>query len=104
APEVSEGPAPSTHVPIEPNGSALLPVVGRAHEWASLVSDYARTDAEISLITIEGEAGIGKTRLAEEFLGYVRSRGGHTLAARCYQDEGQLAYAPIAESVRTALA
>ena len=81
-----------------------MPLVGRGAEWASLLSALTSANADPCLITIEGEAGIGKTRLAEEFLAYVGSRGRHTIAARCYQDEAQLAYAPIAEGLRGALA
>jgi DNA-binding SARP family transcriptional activator/TPR repeat protein len=38
-----------------------------------------------STIAIEGEAGVGKTRLAEEFLGHSRSRGVRVLRGRCYE-------------------
>ncbi len=40
-----------------------------------------------STIAVEGEAGVGKTRLAEEFLGYARSCGTRVLRGRCYERE-----------------
>jgi predicted ATPase len=79
-------------------------MVGRAAEWALLATAYERGDADPHLMVVEGEAGIGKTRLAEEFLTYVRSRGGRTMATRCYHNEVQLAYAPVTEGLRAALA
>ncbi len=52
---------------------------------------------------LEGEAGIGKTRLAEEFLAHVQTHGGLTVAARCYEGETRLAYGPFIEGLRTAI-
>ena len=49
---------------------------------------------------LEGEAGIGKTRLAEAFLEYVDSNGAVTIASRCYQGETDLAYEPFIQVLR----
>jgi predicted ATPase len=48
---------------------------------------------------LEGEAGIGKTRLAEEFLGHARSCGAGVVAARCYAGQANLAYGPFFEGL-----
>ena len=48
---------------------------------------------------ITGEAGIGKTRLAEEFLAYVQAQGGAVITARCYEGETNLAFAPFMAGV-----
>jgi tetratricopeptide (TPR) repeat protein len=53
------------------------------------------------LFVIRGEAGIGKTRLAEEFVIWARSNGVAAVTARCYASEGRLAYAPIAAWLRS---
>ncbi len=51
-------------------------------------------------VALEGEVGIGKTRLAEEFLARVRSDGGLIIDARCYEGQANLAYGPFVEGLR----
>ena len=50
---------------------------------------------------ITGESGIGKTCLLEELRASVSRRGVSTAYARCYAAEGRLAYAPVAEWIRS---
>ena len=80
------------------------PLVGRSTEWETLLETYTSIRADGHLIVVEGEAGIGKSRLAEEFLAHVRARGAATLAARCYQGEANLAYDAFVEGLRGAIA
>ncbi|MBC8074811.1 MAG: AAA family ATPase, partial [Chloroflexales bacterium] len=61
----------------------------------------ARTGA---VAGIEGQPGIGKTRLAEDLLASARAMGAPTFAARCYEGEAGLAYAPVAALLREATA
>ena len=49
---------------------------------------------------IAGEAGIGKTRLAEELEGWADRQGILTANARGYAAEGELPYAPVAAWLR----
>ncbi|HEY7350401.1 MAG TPA: AAA family ATPase [Ktedonobacterales bacterium] len=79
------------------------PLVGRAAEWSTLTRSYAASSACGQLIVIEGEAGIGKTRLAEEFLASVQNKGAAVSAARCYEGETHLAYGPIGAGLRAAI-
>ena len=51
---------------------------------------------------IEGEAGIGKTRLANELVAHARTGGAVVLAARCHDDEAGLPYGPVVELLREA--
>ena len=51
-------------------------------------------------MVIEGEAGIGKTRLAEELLAYAQRRGAPVLAGRAYEEEAGLAYGPLVEALQ----
>jgi tetratricopeptide (TPR) repeat protein len=76
--------------------------VGRAEEMTALLHGWARVGPDGMVLALEGEAGVGKTRLAEEFLATVRLRGGATLSARCYEGEASMSYVPIVEALRRA--
>ena len=75
----------------------------RARIWRALGRAHAATAGDGRLAVIEGEAGIGKTRLAAELIAQVRERGGVVLAARCHDDEAGLPYGPVVELLRQAL-
>lgn len=60
-------------------------------------------DQDGLLFVLQGEAGIGKTRLAEEFSARVRIRGAAVLTVRCWQGETNLAYGPFVEGLRSAV-
>ncbi|MGE5244830.1 MAG: ATP-binding protein [Betaproteobacteria bacterium] len=80
-----------------PPRSAVYPLVGRHAEWqALLVAWRSASGGWPRLFLIRGEAGIGKTRLAEELIDWCGLNGVHAMTARCYAGEGRLAYAPIA--------
>jgi DNA-binding SARP family transcriptional activator/predicted ATPase len=79
-----------------------LPLIGRAEALATLVDAHAAAQPDGGLAVIEGEAGIGKTRLADELVGHARSRGAVVLTARCHDDEAGLPYGPIVELLREA--
>lgn len=77
-------------------------IVGRQHEWQSLRKAWQVAVKGIpKLVLILGEAGIGKTRLANEMAFWTRRQGINTAYAQCYQGEGDLPYAPIISWLRT---
>lgn len=80
-----------------------LPLVGRDREMAVLRETVRSAGPDGRLVVVDGEAGIGKTRLAAELIALVRSAGGTVLAARAYDGEATLALAPISELVRVGL-
>jgi DNA-binding SARP family transcriptional activator len=80
--------APATARPPAP--PAELPLVGRAGELRALIESHAAATSDGRLAVIEGEPGIGKTRLAREVIAAVAERGGVVLAARCHDDEAGL--------------
>ncbi len=54
-----------------------IPFAGREKEYAWLVSQWQNDNKQV--ILLEGEAGIGKTRLLETFTGHLASQGVHIL-------------------------
>lgn len=95
-----ETPAPVTPPPHEASSGAPLlanPLVGRKEEWRILQGEYKAASTGSRFVILEGEAGIGKTRLAEEFVAHARDEGATTLVARCYAGQKNLAYGPFAE-------
>src|SRR4029077_18092762 len=52
-------------------------------------------------VLVSGEAGIGKSRLTEEFLLTVQRQEVTTAKTRCYAAEGTLSLAPIADWLRS---
>jgi DNA-binding SARP family transcriptional activator/tetratricopeptide (TPR) repeat protein len=82
----------------------LLPMVGRDAALARLADAHGSSVVDGRIATIRGEAGIGKSRLAEALAGSVVSRGGQVIAARAFPGEGAIAYAPVAELLRVGMA
>lgn len=54
-----------------------------------------------TFLTVAGDPGIGKTRLAEEAISYAELRGFTTAIGRCLQDEGAPAFWPWQQSLRS---
>lgn len=80
-----------------------VPFVGRDAELDSLLGAWRQNAETGSVLIVAGEAGIGKTRLAQEFLIQARADGAGTLVARCFEGESHLAYGPLAMALRGAL-
>jgi DNA-binding SARP family transcriptional activator len=81
----------------------ILSLVGRTQEWTQLRAAWrTATRGQAGAVVITGEAGIGKTRLAEELLVWAERQGIVTANARCYAAEGELVYAPVATWLRGA--
>ncbi|MPZ15914.1 MAG: AAA family ATPase [Chloroflexi bacterium] len=80
-----------------------LPMVGREKQWDVLRQVLETDRTRGHLVVIEGEAGIGKTRLVVEFLAYAQALGRRALLARCFEGESSLAYGPFVEVLRSAM-
>ena len=80
-----------------------LPMLGRRTELELMHEVCASVKPDGRLIVIEGEAGVGKSRLVEEFLAELRAGDSATLMARCYEGESGLVYAPFIELIRTGI-
>ncbi|MFN8467674.1 MAG: AAA family ATPase [Caldilineaceae bacterium] len=89
------------HRPPVHAGRPLL--VGRQQEWQALLRAWRSAAAGApQLVCLWGEAGAGKTRLAEEMALWTQDQGILTVFARAYAAGARLAYAPIAECLGSA--
>lgn len=93
---------PVTPVPA-PRPPDRIPLVDRADELAALVTRLDDPSDDATFISIEGEAGIGKTRLVEEVLDRAAAGGHRVLHVRCNEGEQGLAGAPLVDLLRDAL-
>jgi DNA-binding SARP family transcriptional activator len=86
---------------VLPERGAVIPLVGREAHWAQLQQIWREAASRPQLALISGEAGIGKTRLAEALVEWVGRQGIPALTARCYATQGELAYAPVVAWLRS---
>ncbi|MFD1734559.1 AAA family ATPase [Deinococcus malanensis] len=90
-------------VPDLPTLLREAPFVGRHAEFARLAASYqSAADGHPGVALIVGEPGIGKTRLAGEFLKWVQERGGEVLRGRAFEAGGS-PYGPLIDAVRRPL-
>jgi DNA-binding CsgD family transcriptional regulator/tetratricopeptide (TPR) repeat protein len=83
-----------------PLGRLTSPVlVGREHELGVLLEAAERAPA---LVVVEGEAGVGKSRLANELLAHPELDRHHRLLGRCYQLDEPFPLGPLVEALREA--
>jgi DNA-binding SARP family transcriptional activator len=77
------------------------PLVGRKQELRRLQTafDNARQEKHCRVVTVVGEAGIGKTKLMRELLGQIGDQA-RVLVGRCVSYGEGATYLPIAEMVR----
>lgn len=81
-----------------------IPLVGRSPDYLKLIEIYHRVRRSgAHLVSLEGEAGIGKTRLASEFLTWAAAEGADVVRGRAFETGGRLPYQPIAEAWRNRL-
>lgn len=82
--------------------AGVIRLVGRQPEWQRLRTLWQQTlHGQTNFCLLQGEAGIGKTRLAEEIRDWVARQGVITATSRSYAAEGALAYAPVVEWLRS---
>ncbi len=94
---------PSAPSPRREGTPPPAPLVGRQAEWGRLRGAWERAvrgPAHFALVS--GEAGLGKSRLAEELLIWAERQGVTTARTRSYAAEGRLSLAPVSEWLRGA--
>ncbi len=78
--------------------------VGRDNEFGSFVELIAELAAGVGhTVLIEGEPGIGKSRLMREVARYAHAHGVSTLATNCYEIERAMPYQPVIDLITRAL-
>jgi DNA-binding SARP family transcriptional activator len=86
--------------PLSPN---RLPLIARQRAWKGMQTAWRHSQSGgAKFVLLSGEAGIGKTRLAEEMLDWAQRQGIITLSASSYAAGGSLPYAPVADWLRAA--
>lgn len=82
-----------------------LPLLGRETEWQELETAAGTVlhQGRGRLVLIEGEAGIGKTRLVEEFLRQQQAIGFKVTKVACYEGEAEMAFVAVSTLLRNAL-
>jgi DNA-binding SARP family transcriptional activator len=102
APERAHGAAHAPHVSLQPPAAARSQTgfVGRDAERRLLRAAFDRAQGgSCQLVLLEGEAGIGKTRLALTFASELEQQGGASLYGRCDSDAA-IPYQPFVEALR----
>jgi DNA-binding SARP family transcriptional activator len=95
-------PRPSREIELRSAGHPWLLFLGRKPELAALDRLVGSAlGGEFSLVLLEGEAGLGKSRLLDEFASTLR--GVRVGRAKCSALEQRLAYVPLAAALRDAL-
>jgi DNA-binding SARP family transcriptional activator len=80
-------------------------LVGRDAQWKTLASAWKRSKrGQAQIVLIEGESGVGKSRLTDEFLRWVLADGGTVLRGRSHDRRTGMPYEPVVEVLRHALA
>src|SRR5207302_10400358 len=77
------------------------PFLGRTTELSTLIKVYHTAQrGQTQVVLLEGEVGIGKTRLATEFLAWAEVEGADVLQGQAFETGGQLPYRPVIEALR----
>ncbi|MFO7705426.1 MAG: AAA family ATPase [Halopseudomonas sp.] len=81
-----------------------IPFAGRQAEYETLIKAYQRAGQQgLQLVTVQGQAGIGKTRLTEQFATWAATQGADVLVGRSFATGAGLSYQPITHLLRQRL-
>src|SRR3989440_8036754 len=102
----SRGSTPARLAAVEggPPDELVAPLVGRAAAFRQLVGSFQQArGGQAQVVLLVGEAGIGKTRLATEFVAWARAQGAQVLSGQAFELGGRLPYQPLVEALRERL-
>ena len=81
---------------------ASVGLIGREREWQMLQAAWRTANrGAVQCVVISGEAGLGKTRLAEEMMHWAGQQGIPTAVSRGFAASRDLAYATLVECLRS---
>ena len=93
--------APRTHHRVTSVAFLEKLFAGRIREHQELVKYYARAAAgQPQLVVLRGEPGIGKTRLAREFLVWASAHGAELLQCSAFESGSHWPFQPLVEALR----
>lgn len=88
-----------------PGFSLEAGLIGREAQWQKLTEAWSTARrGEGRVVLIQGEMGIGKSRLADEFLRWIVAEGGTVLRGRSYDGRAGVPFEPVAGALHDALA
>ena len=100
----ARGAAPLSQSPVTPLAYLESQFAGRVAEQQALLDRYRRAaQGQPQVVTVYGEAGIGKTRLATEFLTWCRMQGAEVLQGRAFESGTLMPFQPLVEALRLRL-
>ena len=103
APDGGGAAPPVAGLMTDMRGKLVARLVGREVDLAALTATIRAIGPDGRLLIVEGEPGIGKTRLAGAVVERVRATGGMVLEARAYAGEAAIPFGPVAELIRSGL-
>ena len=82
----------------------IAPLIGRKASFTQLIGSLQQVwQGQPQAVLLMGEAGIGKTRLANEFVAWAWAQGAEVLSGRAFEMGGRLPYQPLVEALRLRL-
>ncbi|MDF2776183.1 MAG: hypothetical protein K0S86_5684, partial [Geminicoccaceae bacterium] len=79
-------------------------LIGRSREWATLTRSWSKTaDGRSRVLIIEGDVGVGKSRLASDFVRWVTAEGGTVLRGRAHDVRRDVPLGAVIEALRSGL-
>jgi DNA-binding SARP family transcriptional activator len=92
---------------LHPSDSGFVlesPLVGRALELVALRGCFAQAEqGQAQVVVLSGEFGIGKTRLARDFLTTIQAQGGEVLQGQAFEQSASVPYSAVVEALRPRL-
>ena len=77
-------------------------LAGRESEQTAMAESFQRTlEGSPQVVALVGEAGIGRTRLATEFLAWARAQGAQVLQGSAFEIGSDTPFQPLVEAIRS---